>query len=152
MRCCINKTVSISSDLFASSPGFIRRKFTGMASRDGKHRRTVSEKADKILGYAWIVVLLCAFTIMSMGAFLLLLVGAACIALPIWVSRSERAKDEAERVAAIVRRMREGGAKRMRRGSRKGKLKHYEPNRMSLDLAKCIRTGASASAQGPQSR
>ena len=123
-----------------------------MASRDGKHRRTVSEKADKILGYAWIVVLLCAFTIMSMGAFLLLLVGAACIALPIWVSRSERAKEEAERVAAIVRRMREGGAKRMRRGSRKGTLKHYEPNRMSLGLAKCIRTGASASAQGPQSR
>ena len=64
-----------------------------MASRDGKHRRTVSEKADKILGYAWVVVLLCAFTIMSMGAFLLLLAGAVCIALPIWVSRSERAKE-----------------------------------------------------------
>lgn len=112
-----------------------------MAKHDGKRRRTVSEKADKILGYGWIVVLLCAFTIMSMGAFLLLLAGAACIALPICVSRSERAKDEAERAAAIVRRMREGGAKRMRRGSRKGTIKHYEPNRMALGLAKGIRTG-----------
>ncbi len=123
-----------------------------MAKHDGKRRRTVSEKADKILGYGWIVVLLCAFTIMSMGAFLLLLAGAACIALPICVSRSERAKEEAERAAAIVRRMREGGAKRMRRGSRKGTIKHYEPNRMSLGLAKGIRTGVSSSAQGPQSR
>ena len=138
--------------LRTTSPGYIRREFHGMAKHVGKRRRTVSEKADKILGYGWIVVLLCAFTIMSMGAFLLLLAGAACIALPIWVSRSERAKDEAERVAAIVRRMREGCAKRMRKGSRKGKLKHYEPNRMSLGLAKCIRTGASASEQGPQSR
>ena len=112
----------------------------------------MSEKADKILGYGWIVVFLCAFTIMSMGAFLLLLAGAACIALPIWVSRSERAKEEAERAAAIVRRMREGGAKRMRRGSRKGTIKHYEPNRMALGLAKGIRTGVSSSAQGPQSR
>ena len=123
-----------------------------MAKRGGKNRRMVSGKVDRILGYVWVVVLLCAFTIMSMGAFLLLLAGAACIALPIWVSRSERAKEEAERVAAIVMRMREGGAKRMRKGSRKGKLKHYEPNRMSLGLAKCIRTGVSASAQGPQSR
>ena len=62
------------------------------------------------MGYAWIAALVCAFTIMSMGAFLLLLAGAACFALPIWVSRSERAKDEAERIAAIVRCMREGGA------------------------------------------
>ena len=117
-----------------------------MAKHVGKRRRTASEVADRILGYGWIVVLLCAFTIMSMGAFLLLLAGAACIALPIWVSRSERAKDEAERVAAIVRRMREGGAKRMRRGFRKGTIKHYEPNRMSLGLAKGIRTGVSSSA------
>jgi len=123
-----------------------------MAKRDGKNRRMVSGKVDRILGYGWIVVLLCAFTIMSMGAFLLLLAGAACIALPIWVSRSERAKEEAERAAAIVRRMREGGAKRMRRGSRKGTIKHYEPNRMALGLAKGIRTGVSSSAQGPQSR
>ena len=123
-----------------------------MAKRDGKNRRMVSGKVDRILGYVWVVVLLCAFTIMSMGAFLLLLAGAACIALPIWVSRSERAKEEAERAAAIVRRMREGGAKRMRRGSRKGTIKHYEPNRMALGLAKGIRTGVSSSAQGPQSR
>ena len=123
-----------------------------MAKRDGKNRRMVSGKVDRILGYVWVVVLLCAFTIMSMGAFLLLLAGAACIALPIWVSRSERAKDEAERVAAIVRRMREGGAKRMRKGSRKGKLKHYEPKLMSLGLAKSVRTGVSPSAQGPLSR
>ena len=96
-----------------------------------------------MFGYFALVVLLCAFTIMSLGAFLYLLAGALVIAVLAWISKRRRMRKESRRMAEAVARKRESlGSSRLKRSKNsKAKLRHYEPNLMPLGLRKAVRTG-----------
>ena len=89
-----------------------------------------------------LVVLLCAFTIMSLGAFLYLLAGALVIAVLAWIPKRRRIRKESRRMAEVVARKRESlGSSRLKRSKNsRAKLKHYEPNLMPLGLRKAVRT------------
>ena len=89
-----------------------------------------------------LVVLLCAFTIMSLGAFLYLLAGALVIAVLAWIPKRRRMRKESRRMAEVVARTRESlGSSRLKRSKNsRAKLKHYEPNLMPLGLRKAVRT------------
>ena len=110
-----------------------------------KRRKSASlvNGIDRVFGYLALVVLLCAFTIMSQGAFLYLLAGALVIAALARISRRQRIRKERCRMAEIVARRKELlGASRLKRcKNHKAKLKHYEPNLMPLGLRKAVKTG-----------
>ena len=110
-----------------------------------KRRKSAAlvDSVDRMFGYFALVVLLCAFTIMSLGAFLYLLAGALVIAALARISRRQRIRKERYRMAEIVARRKELlGASRLKRcKNHKAKLKHYEPNLMPLGLRKAVKTG-----------
>ena len=103
----------------------------------------LADSVDRMFGYFALVVLLCAFTIMSLGAFLYLLAGALVIAVLAWISKRRRMRNESRRMAEIVAQKKESlGSSRLKRSKNsKAKLKHYEPNLMPLGLRKAVRTG-----------
>ena len=110
-----------------------------------KRRKSASlaDGVDRVFGYLALAALLCAFTIMSLGAFLYLLAGALAIAVPVWIARRQRIRRERRRMAEVVARRKESlGSSRLKRiKNPKAKLKHYEPNLMPLGLRKAVRTG-----------
>ena len=110
-----------------------------------KRRKSAAlvDSVDRMFGYLALVVLLCAFTIMSLGAFLYLLAGAFVIAVPAWIAKRRRMRKESRSMAEIIARKRESlGSSRLKRSKNpKAKLKHYEPNLMPLGLRKAVRTG-----------
>ena len=103
----------------------------------------LADSVDRMFGYFALVVLLCAFTIMSLGAFLYLLAGALVIAVLAWISKRCRMRKESRRMAEIVAQKKESlGSSRLKRSKNsRAKLKHYEPNLMPLGLRKAVRTG-----------
>ena len=103
----------------------------------------LADSVDRMFGYLALVVLLCAFTIMSLGAFLYLLAGAFVIAVPACIVKRRRMRKESRRMTEAVARKRESlGSSRLKRSKNsKAKLKHYEPNLMPLGLRKSVRTG-----------
>ena len=75
----------------------------------------LADSVDRMFGYFALVVLLCAFTIMSLGAFLYLLAGALVIAVPAWISKRRRMRKESRRMAEVVARKSESlGSSRLR--------------------------------------
>ena len=103
----------------------------------------LADSVDRMFGYLALVVLLCVFTIMSLGVFLYLLAGAFVIAVPAWIAKRRRMRNESRRMAEIVAQKKESlGSSRLKRSKNsKAKLKHYEPNLMPLGLRKAVRTG-----------
>lgn len=110
-----------------------------------KRRKSASlaDGVDRVFSYLALAALLCAFTIMSLGAFLYLLAGALAIAVPVWIARRQRIRMERRRMAEVVARRKESlGSSRLKRiKNPKAKLKHYEPSLMPLGLRKAVRTG-----------
>ena len=115
-----------------------------MSRLTGRRGRPSPHWAHKIPGYAWVVVLLCAYATMTMGAFLILIAGGACLAVPIWITRREWAKKDAREASRIVeagRRMRASRAKRIRRIQRNGEAGHDATDLMDRDTDSDIRSG-----------
>ena len=105
----------------------------------------LADSVDRVFGYLALVVLLCAFAIMSLGAFLYLFAGALVIAVPAWIAKRLRIRKERRRMSKVIAQKRESlGSSRLKKSKNpKAKLKHYEPNLMPLSLRKAVRTGDS---------
>lgn len=100
------------------------------------------EKLDKAANGAVLAVLLCAFAVVSDGMFAILALGAAALAVPAWVLRRRRRREDVRRAERLVARQKRKERKfRLRKNAKPGALKPYEPNLMPLGLRKAVRTG-----------
>ena len=110
-----------------------------------RRRSGVVEMLDGMTGYLLpgflaFAAFACAFVSMSRESFIALLIAALCAVVLGWVLRRRKAAAEKRRVAEAARRMSEKGI-RIKKGKRKGRLKHHEPDIMPLELRKAVRTG-----------
>ena len=68
-------------------------------------------------------------------------IAALIILAVVWGFRSHSHDEFRRRMAKMIEAKRQSGKTYMKRGKRKGKLKHHKPNLKPLGLRKAVRTG-----------
>ena len=104
---------------------------------------SVADWLDKAFGRIVAAGAIVGYAIATQGRLVLELVAALAVVLAVRLIRKWRWRcGRKERAAELERiKARFGGLRMKKTRKKKGKLKHYEPNLMPLELRKAVRTG-----------
>ena len=102
-----------------------------------RRKTKVSTRLDRAMGYG-LFLIVCIVLLMVLP---LQFIAALIILAVVWGFRSHSHDEFRRRMAKMIEAKRQSGKTHMKRGKRKGKLKHHKPNLMPLGLRKAVRTG-----------